>query len=504
LDYGDSGSCLKGFLNNMETTLLHISGTDMNWTVDKMREFIIKDTINLDVRKKAQEITWSIPGRDVDLIATEIYDWIKKHIKYQYDPVSEEWVQDSLTTLKLESGDCDDFTVLGASLIRSLGIPARICFVKTNNEKSFSHVYFEYHSDAKDKWIPFDAIVNRYPGWESPTISEKVVVEIETGKSVKTIGSGSIGNLGSDSDKVLGAAAAAGALLAATSPLGIAAGAAALADQLVGLFKGLVSGPSYAPIIGVDGVKSVNNTSNSETKDFMGNWTPKTLTEIETAIQNRDLNALEFLYFSLSEFRVYQNGRQLMVTNSRSGKREAWNFQNGSELIFLYNHTVLPLIQMTEKAMRTMGSTYRYNGDNSLPPSGTSYAIKENLNAPVQTVSFAAVPEMPPQPVINEYFSNGIPNIQKFSATFTEIANVRLRLEAFSKSSGKNLPAPSISVSDGTTFDKLNELWIRTNNYRNALIGISDSTGTSYAGNDTPWGTLLLIGAGASKILGWW
>ena len=77
-----------------------------------------------------------------------IYDWVRDNIEF-HDNQGTEPV-DTLTTLKVELGDCDEMSCLFIALCRAAGIPARLVQVP-------GHVYAEFcllDANGKERWLP--------------------------------------------------------------------------------------------------------------------------------------------------------------------------------------------------------------------------------------------------------------------------------------------------------------------------------------------------------------
>lgn len=143
-----------------------------------IRTLIESGRKNPAIREFAAGITGRIDGRQVDQLAQMIFAWIRKNIRYMYDPNGVEWIQAPEVTLQNRIGDCDDFTVLAGSLLESIGIRTQFNLVKTNGSDQFSHVFLSYWSPLQKKWIAFDAIVNKPMGWRSPAISGERIMGI--------------------------------------------------------------------------------------------------------------------------------------------------------------------------------------------------------------------------------------------------------------------------------------------------------------------------------------
>jgi transglutaminase-like putative cysteine protease len=116
-----------------------------------------------------------------------IFDWVRKYIRYVHDINGIDTFQHPARTLEFGGGDCDDYTILLASLYQSIGYPVRIRVVAavrpevyknmTPSQKSkvdYNHIYLlvgippHKLPDSQKDWIPVDASVNKPFGWEVP------------------------------------------------------------------------------------------------------------------------------------------------------------------------------------------------------------------------------------------------------------------------------------------------------------------------------------------------
>lgn len=143
----------------------------LDTTITKMREEIRSGIKMPLMRILAAKVTKKCNGRDFDAIAHAVYDYLTRRVKYYRDPATVEWVQGAEYTLATRMGDCDDFTVAGCTLMGTIGITTRIIVAKVK-EPRWNHVFCEYFSPKKKRWIPFDACVKQYVGWQSPNILE--------------------------------------------------------------------------------------------------------------------------------------------------------------------------------------------------------------------------------------------------------------------------------------------------------------------------------------------
>jgi len=109
--------------------------------------------------------------------AGAIWKWIRERIRFQTDedtarpiaadPENTEVLipPDHLLRMARPAGDCDDFSMLAAAMLMSLGIPASFRTVAADPASDrYSHVYVVAHT-AEGR-LPMDCSHGRFPGWE--------------------------------------------------------------------------------------------------------------------------------------------------------------------------------------------------------------------------------------------------------------------------------------------------------------------------------------------------
>jgi len=103
------------------------------------------------LRKLALQITRNCPERDGLCEAKAIYDYVKKHVRYTGDIAPIVWEDGSVEgvdlyqkperTLEFGGGDCDDQTILVATLLALNGITPRLRVMKERKRDDWSHIY---------------------------------------------------------------------------------------------------------------------------------------------------------------------------------------------------------------------------------------------------------------------------------------------------------------------------------------------------------------------------
>lgn len=72
------------------------------------------------------------PAGDRTCVLTELYRFVQHDIGYLADPVAREHIQSPQATLQIGAGDCEDLSILLASLLDNVGIPNYLVFTETH------------------------------------------------------------------------------------------------------------------------------------------------------------------------------------------------------------------------------------------------------------------------------------------------------------------------------------------------------------------------------------
>lgn len=149
-------------------------------TVSLMQHFADVDAGNEIVRQAAHQAAAMAKGSGVADLLAAVHTWIKNHVRYQTDDVTAAPITNQpdqaeilirpidLLTMPEPAGDCDDYSMLCSSMLRSLGIPSSFRTVAADPEipDRYTHVYTVAHTSLGD--IPLDTSHGPQPGWEVP------------------------------------------------------------------------------------------------------------------------------------------------------------------------------------------------------------------------------------------------------------------------------------------------------------------------------------------------
>jgi hypothetical protein len=127
-------------------------------TIRAMRRLIDLGKKNPRVHEAAARIIRSagVPSFDWMGEVTAVYDWVLKNIRFTRDVYGKETLHSADEILRLQIGDCDDFTILLCSLLGTIGHKTRILTIsKPEDERNFSHVFPQVF--VNNQWLTIDA-----------------------------------------------------------------------------------------------------------------------------------------------------------------------------------------------------------------------------------------------------------------------------------------------------------------------------------------------------------
>ncbi len=163
---------------------------DLSQTVDIIRYLIIEHSKDVRLRELVAKILKPCPSKNFLCYIKAIVNYIRKNVKYVYDPPKLETIQSPKRTLILGMGDCDDHTVLAGTLLRIAGFPIKIVLGDINNDGRYEHVFIKVK--VKDRWLTVDTTSENpfkeknYPTKEIDLFSEELNSE-ELGISLKDL-----------------------------------------------------------------------------------------------------------------------------------------------------------------------------------------------------------------------------------------------------------------------------------------------------------------------------
>lgn len=142
-------------------------------TLKAMRAFVKSGKKALPIRTLALRIVKPIGEKQWLKEAAAIHDYVSSTIRFVRDIRDVETLHDAERVLLFGQGDCDDKSVLFASLVESIGHPTRFCAVGFFPD-TYEHVYTE--TLIGRKWVASDTTEKRGFGWGPPNVVSKLII----------------------------------------------------------------------------------------------------------------------------------------------------------------------------------------------------------------------------------------------------------------------------------------------------------------------------------------
>lgn len=137
---------------NMRTELRSDPEMPIEQRLATIQDKVFKSVQDPEMRKIALKVTSKCPERDGLCEARAIYDYVKRNVRYTGDiapiamgaggPVEGiDLYQSARRTIEFGGGDCDDQTILVATLLSLNGITPRLRVVKQSRNEDYSHIF---------------------------------------------------------------------------------------------------------------------------------------------------------------------------------------------------------------------------------------------------------------------------------------------------------------------------------------------------------------------------
>lgn len=167
-----------GITNYTADTVAESGDLQTASVIRTMAKYAIEDSKSDVVRTAVEQAKLEFPN---DSPEAQIFYYVRGRVrfvadedaalpiqKWYQDPIVEVLIRpvDLLTMSPIAQGDCDDFSMLVASMLAAQGIPCSFVTVAADGRdpNQFSHVYVASYRDGKR--IPIDASHGMFPGWE--------------------------------------------------------------------------------------------------------------------------------------------------------------------------------------------------------------------------------------------------------------------------------------------------------------------------------------------------
>jgi len=135
-------------------------------TLRMMRQLVNQCKTNVQIRQAATNTIFLTPEKDEYSEAEAIFNFVRDRIRYVKDVNDIETLSTPMMTLEGRLGDCDDQTVLLASMLESVGYPTRFVVEGYTTPVEYDHVYMQ--ALVFGQFISMDPTEQHYMGWSPP------------------------------------------------------------------------------------------------------------------------------------------------------------------------------------------------------------------------------------------------------------------------------------------------------------------------------------------------
>jgi hypothetical protein len=135
-------------------------------TLAVMRALVRQFRVDPGIRQSATSIVFLTPEKHDISECRALFEYVRDHVRYTRDVYDVETLSTPDKTLAGLIGDCDDQTVLLASLFESVGYPTRFVIAGYSDPSVFEHVYLQVF--ASENWIDCDPTEQEPFGWSPP------------------------------------------------------------------------------------------------------------------------------------------------------------------------------------------------------------------------------------------------------------------------------------------------------------------------------------------------
>jgi len=145
-------------------------------TLRTMREIVRAFRTNLEIRQTAANLIFLTPAKNDYSEIEALFHYVRDNIRYVRDIHDVETLSTPDKTMLMGYGDCDDKTVLLASLAESVGYPTRFVVAGYSVPGSLEHVYLQIFGAGE--WIDCDPTENQALGYFPPDPVTLIIEEV--------------------------------------------------------------------------------------------------------------------------------------------------------------------------------------------------------------------------------------------------------------------------------------------------------------------------------------
>lgn len=145
-------------------------------TLSRMSEIVTGYKTAPWIRETALSVLSPIPEKNFKVEAATLLHFVQERIRYTLDVAGVETLQTPVQTMRIGQGDCDDQSMLLASLLMSVGLKARFAAVG-QVRGVYSHVLVQVN--IAGAWVFADPIMRGWPLGKAPPYESILIQEIK-------------------------------------------------------------------------------------------------------------------------------------------------------------------------------------------------------------------------------------------------------------------------------------------------------------------------------------
>ena len=146
------------------------------YTLEVMANMVNDEKRSPQLRGVAAHLVEHLLSKDFTGEVLAVHQYVRDSIRYLRDVHDDETVQTPTQTLFMQAGDCDDQATLVATLLNTIGIPARFVAIGFLPD-TFQHVYAEAYIDGIG-WQSVETTENVAVGWQPEGVQARMVQSI--------------------------------------------------------------------------------------------------------------------------------------------------------------------------------------------------------------------------------------------------------------------------------------------------------------------------------------
>lgn len=113
---------------------------------------------------------WCVPERDHRREIQAIFDDVQNNVRYTGDIRDVDTYQTAGRTLSLGIEDCDGYSIMLASMLKSVGYATKVRVIRTKDSSDWNHIFVLVGLPQANpkQWMALDGSVRQPMGWHPP------------------------------------------------------------------------------------------------------------------------------------------------------------------------------------------------------------------------------------------------------------------------------------------------------------------------------------------------